>query len=327
LTSGTSFEKELTDYKGGNTRLRINGLTNPKYSPHKTTRRNFGMSSIAMKHRLYYRKKGENFTVKELDPETGLYYYGARYLDPKTGRWLSGDPAMGEYLPVAPVSDEAKKRNGNLPGQGGVFNYVNLHAYHYAGNNPVKYVDPDGKDIYIPNERERKTIKDMINSVSKYKYEINSNGKLYRLGDLKNFHLPIISKRSQAFSDQLEEAINSDHIITITIGATIIENGKEVDVQQRYNGGVTARNTLTLEGLDYEINSADITITGLGTPKVIPLKKGGVTSDSATRTLVHELTAHAIPFITGGNKSLDNENLVRREMNWPERANDEYHNY
>jgi len=27
---------------------------------------------------------------------------------------------------------------------GGVFNVVNLHVYHYAGNNPVKYVDPDG---------------------------------------------------------------------------------------------------------------------------------------------------------------------------------------
>jgi hypothetical protein len=28
---------------------------------------------------------------------------------------------------------------------GGVFNYVNLHVYHYAGNNPVKYVDPTGR--------------------------------------------------------------------------------------------------------------------------------------------------------------------------------------
>jgi len=44
------------------------------------------------------------------------------------------------------VNDEAKKRNEKLPGQGGVFNYVNLHAYHYAGNNPVKYVDPDGRE-------------------------------------------------------------------------------------------------------------------------------------------------------------------------------------
>jgi len=28
---------------------------------------------------------------------------------------------------------------------GGVFNYVNLHVYHYAGNNPVKLKDPDGR--------------------------------------------------------------------------------------------------------------------------------------------------------------------------------------
>jgi len=89
------------------------------------------------------------FTGKELDQETGFYYYGARYLDPKTSRWLSSDPAMGEYVPSAPVSEEARKRNGSLPGMGGVFNYVNLHVYHYAGNNPVKYVDPDGKKITV----------------------------------------------------------------------------------------------------------------------------------------------------------------------------------
>ncbi|EMB37888.1 RHS repeat-associated core domain-containing protein [Treponema denticola ATCC 33521] len=85
------------------------------------------------------------FTGKELDEETGLYYYGARYLDPKYSRWLSGDPALGEYIPQAPVNDEAKKHNENLPGIGGVFNTVNLHVYHYAGNNPVKYVDPTGR--------------------------------------------------------------------------------------------------------------------------------------------------------------------------------------
>jgi RHS repeat-associated protein len=67
------------------------------------------------------------FTGKERDSETGLYYYGARYLDPKTSRWLSADSAMG-----------------------GVFNYVDLHVYHYAGSNPVKYTDPDGRSEYLP---------------------------------------------------------------------------------------------------------------------------------------------------------------------------------
>ncbi|WP_432892809.1 RHS repeat domain-containing protein [Treponema putidum] len=106
------------------------------------------------------------FTGKELDEETGLYYYGARYLDPKYSRWLSGDPALGEYIPKAPIDDEAKKHNENLPGLGGVYNTVNLHVYHYAGNNPVKYVDPDGR-LLINNVSE--------NSASAREYERNHN--------------------------------------------------------------------------------------------------------------------------------------------------------
>ena len=96
------------------------------------------------------------FTGKELDEETGLYYYGARYLDPKYSRWLSGDPALSEYIPQAPINDEAKKHNENLPGMGGIFNVVNLHVYHYAGYsqrsfelyNPIKYTDPDGRVLW-----------------------------------------------------------------------------------------------------------------------------------------------------------------------------------
>lgn len=77
------------------------------------------------------------FTGKELDGETGLYDYGARYLDPKTSLWLSADPALGEYFAEAPTSDEAKKRNQNLPGMGGVYNTVNLALYHYFRRRTV----------------------------------------------------------------------------------------------------------------------------------------------------------------------------------------------
>jgi len=103
-------------------------------------------TNLSYRQRHLYEKPRHYNTGKEIDPETGLYYFGARYLDPKASRWLSGDPAVSEYIPSAPVNEEARKRNGNLPGMGGVFNYVNLHVYHYAGNNPVKYIDPDGRD-------------------------------------------------------------------------------------------------------------------------------------------------------------------------------------
>ncbi|WP_432891465.1 hypothetical protein [Treponema putidum] len=60
---------------------------------------------------------------------------------------LLSDKSVFPSLITAPIDDEAKKHNENLPGMGGVFNVVNLHVYHYAGNNPIKYVDPTGRWI------------------------------------------------------------------------------------------------------------------------------------------------------------------------------------
>ena len=91
-------------------------------------------------HRMSHR-----FTGQELDPETGLYAFPARNYDPRTSRWLSADPALAEYLPIAPTSDEAREHNQNLGGEGGIFNPVNMQVYHYTFNNPIIYVDPDGR--------------------------------------------------------------------------------------------------------------------------------------------------------------------------------------
>jgi RHS repeat-associated protein len=79
------------------------------------------------------------FTAKELDEETGLYYFGARYYDPRTSVWQSPDPILGGLL--------------NGKGNDGVYNPRNLGLYSYAYQNPIRLVDPDGNNpgpVYVP---------------------------------------------------------------------------------------------------------------------------------------------------------------------------------
>lgn len=61
------------------------------------------------------------YTGKELDPDTGLVYFGSRWYDPSIGQFLSVDPA------------------GVIAG-----NRFSYNRYAYANNNPQKYIDPDG---------------------------------------------------------------------------------------------------------------------------------------------------------------------------------------
>jgi RHS repeat-associated protein len=106
------------------------------------------------------------FTAKELDPETNLYYYGARYYDASLSKWVSTDPplARGDYLPKPGDFDtdhnyyyySAHDATVKLKGHGGVFNPIYLDAYHYAGQNPVKLLDPDGNTMEGGEIKERK---------------------------------------------------------------------------------------------------------------------------------------------------------------------------
>jgi RHS repeat-associated protein len=65
------------------------------------------------------------FTGRRYDPETELYYYRARYLDSRTGRFTSADP-------VGIWQDELNLGSGRT----------------YVGNNPLTYLDPFGEAGY-----------------------------------------------------------------------------------------------------------------------------------------------------------------------------------
>ena len=133
---------------------------------------------------------------------------GARYLDPKYSRWISSDPALGEYVPQAPVNDDAKKHNQNLPGMGGLFNSVNGNLYHYAGNNPVRYVDPDGKAVVSLNQKNNSSLEKIIQSVcgSDFYFDGNelrcrqnmSNDKIYS-PTARNLLLAAINSEKTAY--------------------------------------------------------------------------------------------------------------------------------
>lgn len=66
-----------------------------------------------------------SYSGKEIDPESGLSYFGARFYDAQAGVWISADPYRGQAM------DPASR-----------------HGYLYARNNPVNRVDPDGRFDY-----------------------------------------------------------------------------------------------------------------------------------------------------------------------------------
>ena len=79
------------------------------------------------------------YNGKELDEESGLYYYGARYYDPRISIWASTDPLSG-YNPIFEVEHYIDGEH-NL----GVLNSFNHATYSYCYQNPINLFDPNGK--------------------------------------------------------------------------------------------------------------------------------------------------------------------------------------
>lgn len=117
------FEYNLTDHLG-NVRAVIhkgsNGLAEliqqKHYYPFGTEMSQLNLGAGNNKY-LYNSKEIQN------DFDLYWYDYGARFYDPALARWHSIDPLADKYSSLSP--------------------------YNYVANNPLKFVDPDGKKIVL----------------------------------------------------------------------------------------------------------------------------------------------------------------------------------
>ena len=83
------------------------------------------------------------FNGKELDQETGLYYYGARYMNPIASIWYGVDPLAEKYIQTS--------------------------AYIYGGGNPIRIIDPNGMG-WVETEDKKAYWDERVNSAEDTKF-------------------------------------------------------------------------------------------------------------------------------------------------------------
>ena len=107
------------------------------------------------------------FNGKEFDEETGLYYYGARYMNPRTSLWYGVDPLAEKYPSVG--------------------------AYVYCVDNPIRLIDPNGKAVKPEGDLAMSIIKNTLPKEAWQYVALDKNGYIDRetmnkyKGDSENF--------------------------------------------------------------------------------------------------------------------------------------------
>ena len=125
------------------------------------------------------------YNGKEFDRTHGLdwYDYGARHMSPDVGRFTTIDPMAENYYSISP--------------------------YAYCGNNPMKYIDPNGMDWIHANYNGEQFVyfDDRINSqedIDKYYYGNNESHSIKYLGKSGNVY------QGTKDGDKLSYILNSD---------------------------------------------------------------------------------------------------------------------
>lgn len=207
------------------------------------------------------------FNGKELDYETGLYYYGARYYDPKTALWLNTDPLAEKYPNVSP--------------------------YTYTLNNPIKYIDPDGREPLHIIFR----IKNSNNNTD-YRYH---NGKFYNTVTNKVYTggNKTLDKVQSTF-----DKINSSNDVYLKNMLTTLEKSDKTHIIQeskfnRSRAQVSSENAFKAYQLGQRVGSTVFLSLDEGNKEAdAQYMEYQKTSNSDGATIVHELK-HSFDFDQG----------------------------
>ena len=135
------------------------------------------------------------FNGKQFDDETGLYYYGARYMNPMASIWYGVDPLAEKY--------------------------INIGSYIYCHSSPIMLIDPTGEgDYYAKNGSYLGTDKKKDNfiyiqySSGKTKFEINGKYQNFQKLDVtRNTFLAFASAINNESSGNKQESMALANVV------------------------------------------------------------------------------------------------------------------